>query len=114
MTGVRADVPALFASFDVFALSSKTEGLPLVIPEAMASVLPIVATSVGGIPGIVPRSVGRLVPHGDERAMREALGELTGSRETRTALGQAAHAYAHARFSLDQMTTAYERLYTGA
>jgi glycosyltransferase involved in cell wall biosynthesis len=114
LTGMRADVPALFASFDVFALSSKTEGLPLVLPEAMASYLPIVATSVGGVPSVVPSHVGRLVPHGDERAMRGALEELTGSRETRRTLGEAAHAFAHARFSLDEMTAAYERLYSGA
>ncbi len=113
LTGMRADVPALFASFDVFALSSKTEGLPLVVPEAMASRLPIVATSVGGLPSIVPRHVGRLVPHGDERAMRDALKELTASPEKRRALGDAAHAYAHERFSLDRMTEAYERLYAG-
>jgi glycosyltransferase involved in cell wall biosynthesis len=111
MTGSRSDVPALFASFDLFALSSKTEGLPLVIPEAMASRLPIVATAVGGLPSIVPREVGRLVPHGDVESLTAALAELVRSSETRLALGRAAHAYAHERFSLTQMTTRYEELY---
>ena len=42
MTGRRMDVPRLVHAFDVFALSSTTEGLPLVVPEAMAAGLPIV------------------------------------------------------------------------
>ena len=113
LTGMRSDVPALFAAFDLFALSSSTEGLPLVIPEAMASYLPIVATNVGGLPSIVPKEVGELVPHGNEGAMREALLGLVGSAERRRLLGEAAHAYAHEHFSLDRMTEAYERLYQG-
>jgi glycosyltransferase involved in cell wall biosynthesis len=111
LTGVRSDVPDLLASFDVFVLSSKSEGLPLVVPEAMASRLPIVATRVGGLPGIVPPEVGRLVPHGDETALRSALAELAHSPEKRLALGTAAHAYAHQRFTLERMTTEYEQLY---
>ncbi len=111
MTGRRSDVEQILAAFDVFVLSSKTEGLPLVVPEAMASRLPIVATAVGGLPSIVPASVGRLVPHGDVEALRGALAEIAGSPAKRAALGEAAHAYAHERFSLTQMTTAYERLY---
>ena len=111
LTGARRDVPDLFAAFDVFVLSSMSEGLPLVIPEAMASRLPIVATAVGGLPGIVPREVGRLVPHGDAGALTKAIAELTDSAPTRRTLGEAAYAYAHQRFSLAPMTTAYERLY---
>jgi glycosyltransferase involved in cell wall biosynthesis len=111
MTGARSDVADLFASFDVFVLSSETEGLPLVVPEAMASRLPIVATAVGGLPSIVPSEVGRLVPHGNEEAMRSSLDELVRSPEKRRALGDAAHAYAHQRFTLARMTTEYERLY---
>jgi glycosyltransferase involved in cell wall biosynthesis len=112
MTGARSDVPSLFAALDLFVMSSRTEGLPLVVPEAMASSLPVVATAVGGLPGIVPASVGRLVPHGDAVALRAAIAELLGSESVRGALGAAAHAYAHERFSLARMTTAYERLYS--
>jgi glycosyltransferase involved in cell wall biosynthesis len=113
LTGARSDVPALLASFDVFALSSRTEGLPLVVPEAMASRLPVIATRVGGLPGIVPPTVGRLVDHGDDRGLRDAIAELIGSPETRRTLGEAAYAYAHGRFSLARMTEDYLRLYAG-
>jgi glycosyltransferase involved in cell wall biosynthesis len=113
LTGARSDVPALLASFDVFALSSRTEGLPLVVPEAMASRLPVIATRVGGLPGIVPSTVGRLVEHGDERALRDAIAELVGSPDTRRTLGEAAYAYAHGRFSLARMTEDYLQLYAG-
>jgi len=111
LTGGRADVPDLLAAFDLFVLSSKTEGLPLVVPEAMASRLPVVATAVGGLPGIVPPEVGKLVPHGDVAGLRGAIAGLVAAPAERRRLGDAAHAYAHARFSLAKMTTAYEELY---
>ena len=111
LAGERRDVPSVLAALDLFALSSRTEGLPLVLPEAMASGLPVVATAVGGIPGIVPASVGVLVPAGDEAALRGALDTLASDELKRRRLGDAAHVYAHSRFSIEEMTTAYERLY---
>jgi glycosyltransferase involved in cell wall biosynthesis len=113
LAGARRDVPDLFASFDLFALSSKTEGLPLVIPEAMASFLPIVSTAVGGLPGIVPNDVGILVPPNDESAFRSALQTLLGNPEKRASFAKAARSYALSRFSLDRMADAYELLYRG-
>jgi glycosyltransferase involved in cell wall biosynthesis len=113
LTGMRRDVPRLMSALDVFCLSSRTEGLPLVVPEAMACGLPIVATKVGGLPGIVPAEVGVLVAHGDEEALRAALTGLAGDGPKRTKMADAARAYAHARFSLERMTTDYERLYQG-
>jgi glycosyltransferase involved in cell wall biosynthesis len=110
-TGARRDVPALLAAFDVFAMSSRTEGLPLVVPEAMAAGLPVVSTAVGGLPGIVPPSVGRIVPHGDAAALGEALGELIADEALRRTLGDAAAKYARTRFSIDRMTDEYEALY---
>jgi glycosyltransferase involved in cell wall biosynthesis len=112
-TGARKDVPALLASFDVFAMSSRTEGLPLVVPEAMAAGLPVVSTAVGGLPGIVPPEVGLLVPHGDAQELGRSLGELMKDAARRKALGAAAARYARERFSLDRMTAEYESLYAG-
>ena len=48
LTGLRDDVPELLAAFDVFLLTSRWEGLPLVIPQAMASSVPVVASTADG------------------------------------------------------------------
>lgn len=112
LTGARSDVPALLSAFDLFALSSTTEGLPLVVPEAMAARLPVVSTAVGGIPGVVrDGETGRLVPAGDRAAMSSALREIVRDVERRRAWGGAAHEDAKARFDLKRVADAYEALY---
>jgi glycosyltransferase involved in cell wall biosynthesis len=108
LTGARRDVPSVLAAFDVFASSSRTEGLPLAIPEAMSAGLPVVATAVGGVPGIVPPETGRLVQHGDAIALNDAiLATLADASEK----GAAARAYASARFGEDRMMNEYLALY---
>jgi glycosyltransferase involved in cell wall biosynthesis len=111
LTGARRDVPDLLASFDVFSLTSKTEGLPLAVPEAMTCALPVVATAVGGLPSIVPEDTGMLVPYGDAQGLTRAFDRLRGDAELRRAMGERARAYALATFSLESMTDAYEALY---
>lgn len=111
LAGIRRDVPKLLASFDLFASSSRTEGLPLAIPEAMTSCLPVVATAVGGVPGIVPASAGMLVPHGDPSALRDAIATLLDDDAKRSEMGSAARAYATGRFAESRMLDEYLRLY---
>ncbi|HMG55954.1 MAG TPA: glycosyltransferase [Kofleriaceae bacterium] len=111
MTGRRMDVPRLIHAFDVFALSSASEGLPLVVPEAMAAGLPIVTTAVGGLPGVVTEGVtGRVVPV-DEAALAAALAGLEADRDRARAMGARARSVALARFSFDRMVDAYQALY---
>ncbi len=111
MTGRRMDVPKLVHAFDVFALSSKTEGLPLVVPEAMAAGLPIVTTNVGGLPGVVDDGVtGRVVPV-DEAALAGALAELERDRDRAREMGAKAREVALARYSHDRMVDDYLALY---
>jgi len=111
MTGRRMDVPRLVPAFDVFALSSKTEGLPLVVPEAMAAGLPIVTTAVGGLPGVVDdNATGLLVPV-DEAALSAALGTLVRDPDRARALGERARAVALDRYGADRMVEAYLDLY---
>jgi glycosyltransferase involved in cell wall biosynthesis len=111
LTGRRLDVPRLIHAFDVFALSSTTEGLPLVAPEAMAAALPIVTTAVGGLPAVVDHDVTGLVVPVDEPAMRAALGDLVRDPARARRMGQAARSAALARFSYDRMVDAYLALY---
>jgi glycosyltransferase involved in cell wall biosynthesis len=113
LTGARRDVPSLLASFDLFALSSRTEGLPLAVPEAMACSLPVVATAVGGLPSVVPATCGILVCPQDEGALAQAIGSLARDGALRLAMGEAGRAYALENFSIARMADAYERIYRG-
>lgn len=114
MTGRRMDVPRLIPAFDVFALSSKTEGLPLVVPEAMAAGLPIVTTAVGGLPGVVDDGKTGLVVPVDESALRDALAKLANDRPLARAMGERAREIALDRYSADRMVEAYLDLYRAA
>jgi glycosyltransferase involved in cell wall biosynthesis len=114
LTGRRMDVPHLLPAFDVFALSSRSEGLPLVVPEAMAVGLPIVTTAVGGLPSVVDDgSTGLLVPV-DEAMLSAALGKLIADPELAREMGQRAREVALERYSADRMVEAYLALYAQA
>jgi glycosyltransferase involved in cell wall biosynthesis len=76
--GIRDDIPAIFDSIDIFVLSSISEGLPMVVLEAMAAGKPIVATSVGDIPTIIQHNQHGLLVHSKDsdllyRNMRKLL-----------------------------------------
>ncbi len=114
MTGRRMDVPKLVHAFDVFALSSTTEGLPLVVPEAMAAGLPIVTTAVGGLPSVVDDQATGLVVPVDVRALSKALAALAADHERARAMGARGRRVALARFSSDRMVDAYLDLYAQA
>ena len=111
MTGRRMDVPKLVHAFDVFALSSTTEGLPLVVPEAMAAGLPIVTTAVGGLPSVVDDQTTGLVVPVDVRALAKALAALEADHARARAMGARGRCVALARFSSDRMVDAYLDLY---
>lgn len=114
MTGRRMDVPRLMPAFDVFALSSQTEGLPLVVPEAMAAGLPVVSTAVGGIPTVIDEGeTGLLVPV-EEAALRAALKSLVDDQPQARQMGARAREVALERYSHDRMVDAYLALYQNA
>jgi D-inositol-3-phosphate glycosyltransferase len=92
------DLPALYQDADLFALPSRSgEGFGLVALEAMASGLPVLATSSGGVVDIVKDGVnGRLVPPNDVPALAEALTQLVEDGQLRTELAQGARRSADA------------------
>jgi len=95
LLGIRDDVPSLLPAFDVFCLSSRYEGLPIAMLEAMASGVPVVATAVGGVPEVVTDGVdGLLVPAGDAAALAVALEKVLTDPELARDLGVAARATA--------------------
>src|SRR5438445_63662 len=75
--GYREDPIRVLVAADIFCLSSRLEGLPIALLEAMAAGLPVVATRVGGVPTVVTDGMeGRLVPAGDPSALAAAVAEL--------------------------------------
>ncbi len=73
-TGYRHDARQLLAGCDVFVMSSDMEGLPVVLLEAMDALVPVVATSVGGVPEVVAAPhTGLLVPPSDPESLAEAI-----------------------------------------
>ncbi len=85
--GVRHDMPAIYSLTDHVVLPSLTEGMPLVVLEAMACEVPVIASAVGDVPRLLAHAGhGRLVPPGDADALEAALDEaalVSGLRDTR-------------------------------
>jgi glycosyltransferase involved in cell wall biosynthesis len=113
LAGERDDVPELLAGADVFVLSSRSEGLPLSILEAMAVGLPVVASAVGGVPElVVDGTTGLLVRPGDPGELAEALAHVLADAGLRRRLGCAGHERARSLFDLAALRGAYVELYT--
>ncbi len=92
--GRRDDVPALLAAADVFVLPSVWEGQALILQEALRAVVPIVATRVGGTPGLVGDAAALLVPAGDAQRLAEAVRAVLGDPALAARLREAAAARA--------------------
>jgi glycosyltransferase involved in cell wall biosynthesis len=113
--GDRNDVHELLQGFDLFVLSSLSEGYSMALLEACAVALPIVATTVGGNGEIVhDGSSGRLVPPGDPAALTNAMLDLLRHPERALALGRAARAWVEQQGSLEAMALRYASLYRGS
>ena len=104
LAGFRPDVLSLHKSFDIFVLSSVTEGLGTSLLDAMACGKPIVGTQAGGIPEVVKDGeTGILVPPRDHDALAAAIVTLLKDPRLRERLGAAGRARVCARFSAERM-----------
>jgi glycosyltransferase involved in cell wall biosynthesis len=110
-SGGRPDASRLFAAFDAFALSSRTEGTPIVLFEAMAAGVPIVASRVGGVPDVVGEREAWLVGPEDSEALANALIELQGNRPEAVRRAEAARQRLSAEFRVEPWLDAYEAIY---
>lgn len=115
LAGERHDVREVLAGADLFVLSSRSEGLPLTILEAMAAGLPVVASLVGGVPEVVvDGETGLLVPPGDPLRLAAAIERLLQDSSLRRRLGQKGHARVKERFDLASFQRAHVDLYRRA
>jgi glycosyltransferase involved in cell wall biosynthesis len=110
--GYRPDPERYLTAMDVFALPSRAEAMPLVLPEAWAAGLPCVASRVGGIPDLVEDGkTGLLVEPGDVNGLAARLRQLLADPPAARAMGQAGRAVARARYDVTVMAGAYDRTY---
>jgi glycosyltransferase involved in cell wall biosynthesis len=109
--GFSLDTPAFLEGLDAYVISSRSEGLPLSLLEAMAAGLPIVATSVGEIPEIVRAAdCGWLAPPEDPDALAQAMMAAARSSD-RADKAFRARRRAGEHYSVERMTANYESLY---
>lgn len=109
--GWQPEVARVMATFDIFCLPSRNEGMGKVLVEVMAMGKPIIASSVGGIPDIVRSGEnGILVPVGDTAAWAEAIIRLCRDSEKRRRMGDAGMQMAP-RYNSEEMIKRIDRMY---
>jgi glycosyltransferase involved in cell wall biosynthesis len=112
LPGFRTDVLGCMKSFDLFAMSSVTEGLGTALLDAMACERAIVATRTGGIPEVVEDGVtGRLAAPRDHAAMAQLMLELLADDAMRRQMGEAGLARVRERFTVERMVAETAAVY---
>lgn len=110
--GWRRDLKDLYAASDVFLLTSRNEGTPVAIIEAMAAGVPPVSSDVGGVRDVIDSpSVGLLAPFGDVERLAEAVLRLLDDDAERRAMGARARARVMAAYSIDRLVDDIVGLY---
>lgn len=110
--GLRRDVPRLLRAADLFLLSSKSEGIPLTVIEAMAAGLPVVSTNVGGVSEIIDHGqTGLLAPAGDADKLATNILELIRKPELHARVASLGQQRASTLFSESRMHDEYSRLF---
>ncbi|MDG5816076.1 glycosyltransferase family 4 protein [Chitinispirillales bacterium ANBcel5] len=110
--GYSSNVFQSLREMDIFVLSSRTEGCPIVILEAMAMGLPVVATRVGGNSElVVDGSTGLLVKHSNCKQMASAILELIHDRSRAQKMGKAGKQRAFTVFHPKKFTQSLQQLY---
>jgi L-malate glycosyltransferase len=106
--GYRSNAAALYSAADAFILPSRKEGLPMVLLEAMAAGLPVVATRVGAVPAVVQDgSNGLLVDASTPSGLAEAMSRLLNDRPLGDRLGEAARSRIRDHYGVERMAEGY-------
>jgi glycosyltransferase involved in cell wall biosynthesis len=111
--GQHPDPAPFHAGFDIFALSSDTEQMPLSVLEAMATGLPVASTAVGDVRAMLSVENAPFVVAKDEAALAAAMAQLAGDPALRAAIGAANRARAERDFDERAMVAAWRALFMG-
>jgi glycosyltransferase involved in cell wall biosynthesis len=110
--GHQSRTSQFYQAFDVFTLTSRSEGFPVALLEAWATGLPVVCSAVGGIPRIVTDGMdGLLFPSGNLSALCSSLNALLSDQCRAQMLGRAGQSLVRRKYSLEQMASDYDRRY---
>jgi glycosyltransferase involved in cell wall biosynthesis len=110
--GFRSDIADILKATDILALPSFVEGLPMIILEAMASKIPVVASTVGGIPEMIQEGKnGFLIPPNDSEALARNLLMLVSDKALRRSVGEAAKKHVIESFTETEMIHRTQRMY---
>ena len=112
--GVVHAADRLFAGFDLFLLSSRTEGTPIVLFEAMRAGVPVVATKVGGVPDVVGPNEALLVEPDDPTALANAIRAVRERPEEAAQRANMAAQRLRDRYNAGRWVEEYERVYQAA
>jgi glycosyltransferase involved in cell wall biosynthesis len=112
--GLVPEAGRLLPAFDLFVLSSRTEGTPIVLLEAMAAQVPVVATAVGGVPDVVGAAEALLVPPDDPAALAAAIGAVLADPAGARAKAAAAGRRLASEFAVEPWLERYEGVYREA
>jgi glycosyltransferase involved in cell wall biosynthesis len=113
LLGYRTDIPNVMMESDILVLPSFREGTPLVIIEAMAAGLPVIATNIAGIPELIDDTkTGYLIEPGDPDTLASRVDELAQDSNQRELFGHAGQKRSNA-FETRQMVSEYQNLYDG-
>lgn len=106
------EIPAILTGCDLFVHPSRREGLGLSIVEAMAARLPVVATSVGGIPEVVTHGkTGMLVPPENPAALADAISHMIQHPDERRRMGRNGREFVEENFDINKIARQLEEIY---
>jgi glycosyltransferase involved in cell wall biosynthesis len=109
--GMVDEAGRLCRAFDAFVLSSRTEGIPIALLEAMAAETPVVVTRVGGVPDVVTEKEALIVPPEQPELLAKAIEQVRSDADQTAERVANARARLHTAFSRDRWLDEHEQIY---